>query len=449
MTPNEPPSALAANEATANAVMTGSPPKPTAKAKPSSEKEESNQGKGGGAPRPSPRRFMLPLILLSVAGFLIFNYYRTHPPEIKGELKVSGRIEGYETNVGAKIAGRVEMISNREGDVVKEGQLLVRLSDEDIQAQLRGANALWERAKESYNQAQDQISVVESQIDESKLNVQQSGEDAQGRIENAAASLAAANANLSSAEAQVVEAKSNLDLAKLRQVRYRNLARSGAVMKDQADQADTTRDTDEAILIARIAQVAAAKKQLAAAEGLLIQAKTARLNPHIRNAQLSALEQQLKQARSALIGSSHDIGNAKASADQIRANIAYLNIPSPINGIVTARSVEPGAVVAAGQTVIALINLDTVYLRAYVPEGSIGRVRVGQKATVYLDNDAKRGYEGTLIEIDPEASFTPENIYFKDDRVKQVFGIKIAMDHPGGYAKPGMPADAVIDTEGK
>ena len=445
MMPNEPSSALASSEATAKAVVASSP-RASAKAPTSTEKANK---KSNGNPHGSPRRFILPLILLTIGAILVWNYYSTHPPEEKGRLKVSGRIEGYETNVGAKIAGRVEMISNREGDVVKTGQLVVRLSDEDIQAQLRGASALWAKAKESYRQAQDQISVIQSQIDESKLNVRQAGEDARGRIENSAASVAAASANLSQAEAQVTEARANLDLAKLRQIRYRNLANHGAVMKDQADQADTTRETDEAIVIARIAQVEAAKKQLTAAQGNLIQAKGARLNPPIQSARLKALELQLKQSQSALLASAQDISNAKASVDQINANIAYLNILSPINGIVTARSVEPGAVVAAGQTVIALINLDTVYLRAYVPEGSIGRVRVGQKSIVYLDNDAKRGYEGTVIEIDPEASFTPENIYFKDDRVKQVFGIKIAMDHPGGYAKPGMPADAVIDTEGK
>jgi len=448
MMPNEPVPAFAPNEGIAKtSAVRESPPKASAPS--AAEKKPAADKKDAPPNKPNPRKIILPLVLIMVVGLLIWNYNRNNPPDVKGVQKVSGRIEGYETNVGAKIAGRVELISNREGEEVNPGQLLVRLSDEDIQAQLRGAKALWLRAQESYAQAKDQIRVVESQIDESKLNVEQSGEEAVGRIENAAANVATAKANLSQAQAQVIEAQANLGLAKLRQERYRRLASSGAVMRDQADQADTTRETDEATVVARQAAVESARKQLLAAEGAYVQAKTSRLNPGVRTAQLHALERQLLQANSALKGAEYEVNNAKATVDQISANIAYLNIPSPIHGIVTARSVEPGAVVAAGQTVIALINLDTVYLRAYVPEGKIGRVRVGQKANVFLDNDAKHGYAGKVIEIDPVASFTPENIYFKDDRVKQVFGIKIAMDHPGGYAKPGMPADADIDTEGK
>ncbi|MBK7840072.1 MAG: efflux RND transporter periplasmic adaptor subunit [Candidatus Obscuribacter sp.] len=133
-----------------------------------------------------------------------------------------------------------------------------------------------------------------------------------------------------------------------------------------------------------------------------------------------------------------------ADAQQIQANIAYLNIKSPIDGIVTARVVEPGAVVVPGQTLLSLIDLTKVYLRGYVPEGAIGRVRVGQTCQVKLDSSPDKPFEGKIIQIDPEGSFTPENIYFKDDRVKQVFGIKIGITQPDRFAKPGMPADALI-----
>jgi len=117
--------------------------------------------------------------------------------------------------------------------------------------------------------------------------------------------------------------------------------------------------------------------------------------------------------------------------------------------VVTARVVEPGVVAVPGQTLISLIDLSTVYLRGYVPEGQIGRVRLGQKAKVYLDSSPTKPIEGKVIQIDPEGSFTPENIYFKDDRVKQVFGIKIGIAQPGAkyFAKPGMPADAEILTD--
>ncbi len=102
--------------------------------------------------------------------------------------------------------------------------------------------------------------------------------------------------------------------------------------------------------------------------------------------------------------------------------------------------------VASGTTVLSLINLNTVYLRGFIPEGDIGRIRVGQQARVFLDSDPKHKQPLTakVASIDSEASFTPENTYFRNDRVRQVFGVKLMIDNPSGFAKPGMPADGEI-----
>ena len=87
-------------------------------------------------------------------------------------------------------------------------------------------------------------------------------------------------------------------------------------------------------------------------------------------------------------------------------------------------------------------------MRGYVPEGDIGRVRVGQAARVYLDSSPKRPLDAYVSRIDPEASFTPENTYFRDDRVRQVVGLKLLIHNPGGFAKPGMPADGEVLVKG-
>jgi HlyD family secretion protein len=94
------------------------------------------------------------------------------------------------------------------------------------------------------------------------------------------------------------------------------------------------------------------------------------------------------------------------------------------------------------------VNLAEVYLRAFVPEGSIGRVRVGQPARVYLDSAPATPIQAAVLRIDPEASFTPENTYFREDRVKQVVGVKLALHGAIGFAKPGMPADGEILVDG-
>lgn len=399
-----------------------------------------------GAPRKSIKRPMILLFIIVLVGSLItVQFLRNRPEGRPGWLRINGRIEGYEVNVGAKIAGRVEYISNREGEEVKLGQPLVKLSDEDIQAQLRGARARYAGSLESVKESEELLRVSREQVEQAKLNVRQSREDASGRVEQAQANVATQSAQLSQAIAQEVQAQADLELAKVRRKRYDELVAKGAVTQDEDDQAHSTFDSMQATVEARRAAVVAAQRQVSAAEAALIQAKSNLFNPPIRLSQQAANMRTVVQNEAALRKSREDVRNAKASIDETQANIQYLNINSPVHGVVTARTVEPGAVVAAGQTVISLINLDTVYLRAYVPDSEIGKVRINQSALVYYDSNLHHGVPGKVIEIDPQASFTPENIYFRDDRIKQVFGIKILIDNPSNYAKPGMPADADID----
>jgi HlyD family secretion protein len=121
-----------------------------------------------------------------------------------------------------------------------------------------------------------------------------------------------------------------------------------------------------------------------------------------------------------------------------------LQIVAPFDGTVATRTAEPGEVINAGTPVVTLVDLSSVYLRGFIPEGEIGRVRTGQTGRVYLDSAPGQPIEATVIRIDPEASFTPENTYFRDDRVKQVVGVKLQLKGATGFAKPGMPADGEV-----
>jgi HlyD family secretion protein len=125
-----------------------------------------------------------------------------------------------------------------------------------------------------------------------------------------------------------------------------------------------------------------------------------------------------------------------------------LNVVAPFDGTVATRSAEPGEVITPGTAIITLIDPGQIYLRAFVPEGDIGRLKVGQPARVYLDSNPTQPIDAEVSRIDPEASFTPENTYFRDERVKQVVGIKLLIKNPQGFAKPGMPADGEILVEG-
>jgi HlyD family secretion protein len=390
-------------------------------------------------------RLLIPIGLLVVGTGVAVWYWLSRTPS--DELELSGRIEGYETDIGNKVAGRVQTVSVREGDEVREGQVLVQLDDAELQARLRAATAQLVSAQQAVENADLQIDVIESQIQEVRLTRQQAQGDAQGRISQASATVATAEAQLAEAEAQAVQARSQAALARADLDRFTQLFQEGAIPRQRLDQAQTTFETAEATLRSREAAVEAARRQVTAAQGGLVQAQSTDFNPDIRTAQLDRLNKQLAQSRAQLGSAQADVKRAEAQRQEIIAQKEDLRILSPISGVVVTRNAEPGEVLASGTNVLTLLDLNTVYLRGYIPEGEIGRVRVGQLARVYLDSAPRQALTARVNAVDPEASFTPENIYFREDRVTQVFGVKLAIDNPGGFAKPGMPADAAIVTE--
>jgi HlyD family secretion protein len=143
-----------------------------------------------------------------------------------------------------------------------------------------------------------------------------------------------------------------------------------------------------------------------------------------------------------------DLERSRAQLAEAQANRQDLTVRAPFDGTIATRTAEPGEVVQAGTAIVTLIDLNRVYLRGFVAEGQIGKIKIGQPARIYLDSDPKKPVEAAVSRIDPQATFTPENTYFRDDRVKQVVGLKLQLKSGFGYAKPGMPADGEILVSG-
>jgi HlyD family secretion protein len=417
--------------------------KPTVQPSSTEEKEHKSQSKLVKYKNKSPFKLLLTIGLL-LAGIAGTIWYLAARSDVQKPLEVNGRLESYETDIGAKMAGRVNYIAVREGDLVHQGQVIVRMDDEQIQAQLKGADARIIAAQQEEEQARLQLNVLGSQIQEIQLNLQQAQGDAKGKVVQAEASLASSLAKFNEAEANLEQAKAQLRLARINRDRNAKLFKDGAISQQQFDQAQTSYETANTTVTARQSSVESFNKLVSAAEGQLQQAQTTTLNPNIRNTQIASLRTKLAQARTKLAAAQAAVNSAKAARQEIQSQITDLNIISPLNGVVITRSVEPGMVVTTGKTLLTVINPDEIYLRGFIPEGEIGKIKVGQSAKVFLDSAPEKPLSAKINAIDTEASFTPENIYFKEDRVKQVFGVKIELDHPNGLAKPGMPADAEI-----
>ncbi len=405
----------------------------TAEQRPRPQAERPTEGKGS-----SVGRRIIPLVILlvlAIAGAAIWLIFFATPDVPASIVALSGRIEGDDSAVSPKTAGRITSIQFREGDLVKAGEVIAVLDDQQVRAREQQAESSVTQADAQVRSARQQIDVLEQQLQQSRLQTTQSKLEAEGQVRQAEAELAAA-------EAEYKQQQASLQLASFDKEAYSRLAKSGAVSERQGKQAATTAETQEAV-------TAAAQRRVEAARGALNVARSSLSNPEIRSAGSAAIQRQMAQQRATIASANADAVHARAQLLEAQANRDDLKVVAPFDGTVVTRTAEPGEVVQAGTPIVTLLDLSKVYLRGFVPEGQIGRVKVGQPARVYLDSNPSRPLDAQVSRIDPQATFTPENTYFRDDRVKQVVGVKLQLKAGKGYAKPGMPSDGEILVDGE
>ncbi len=237
------------------------------------------------------------------------------------------------------------------------------------------------------------------------------------------AEMGAAAAELAELEAgsrpeEVAQGEAALDLARAEENRLRvefarqtELYRKKVVSKSEYDTAD-------------------AAYQVAQARVRDADEKLTLLRKGPRQERIEAARARLEQGRQAL------------AVAETRLN--YATLVAPISGVVLSKNVEPGEYVSPGTPVVTIGDLEKPWLRAYVDETDLGRVKLGQEVAVTTDTYPGKQYEGRLSFIASQAEFTPKNVQTKKERVKLVYRIKVDIPNVDMELKPGMPADADI-----
>jgi HlyD family secretion protein len=384
---------------------------------------------------PRPRLLIVAAVVLLALAVLSWRLFFASPRIPDTIVTLSGRIEGDDSAVAPRTGGRILEVRVREGDSVNAGDVIAVLDDDQVRAREDQARAVLGQAEAQAQAARDQIAVLDEQLRQSQLQAEQSQTDAGGRVQQAEADVAAADATLAQQEAAY-------QLALFDQNAYTRLAQTGAASDRQAKQATSTADQ-------QAAAVAASRRRVEAARGALATANATLANPNIRATQVAAARRQIVQQQAQVLSATAQVEHAHAQLMEAQANRRDLTVVAPFSGTISTRSAEPGEVVAAGTPIVTLVDLSKVYLRGFVPEGQIGSVKANQSCRVYLDSNPNQPVEAYVSRIDPEATFTPENTYFRDDRVKQVVGVKLQLKAAVGFAKPGMPADGEILIRGE
>jgi HlyD family secretion protein len=377
------------------------------------------------------QKVLLPILLaaaLTAAGAYYFG--ATRPSGDSDEIRLSGNIEVIDAQVSFKIAGRVERRPVDEGMFLEKGALVALLDTSDLKLQVDQRRAEWGAAKATLEALEagsrpQEIAAAKAAMEKAAATLDELHNGTRHQ------DIAVAEAALSSAKADEARAGDNFH-------RITQLP-PAATSADEVDRAKS-------------AYVMAREKMRQAAEQLNL-AKEGPRREEIEQAK-AALAQAQQQYDMIKIGPrKEDIDAGRARADQAEAayhlaevTLGYATLRAPMSGVVLSKNIEPGEYVMPGTPIVTMGDLKNVWLRAYVNETDLGRVKLGQSARMTTDTYPGRVYQGRVSFISDQAEFTPKTVQTQQQRVKLVYRIKIDVDNTKMELKPGMPADAVIDT---
>jgi HlyD family secretion protein len=382
------------------------------------------------------------ILVLVIAGASII-LFRQAGHTSDNAIVVSGNIELTEVNIAFKTPGKLIERTVDEGDVVQKGQVIARLDRDQLTAQR-------DRETAGLNSALAQLAQAETSLAWQRENLAADLEQRKADLASYQARLQElkngsrpqeireANAAIDAAQAEFDRAQRDWDRA---QTLYKNDDISTAQHDQYRSRWEGTEATlkqakeRQALVLAgpRIEQIEAANAQVQRARASLKMAETNTLEVKRR-------EQELTFRRS-------EIERAKANIALIDSQLADTIAVSPVDGVVLVKAADVGEILAAGTTVVTIGDIDHPWLRAYINETDLGRVKLGTKAKVTTDSYPGKTYEGRVSFIASEAEFTPKQIQTEEERVKLVYRIKIDLDNPHHELKSNMPADAEIALE--
>jgi HlyD family secretion protein len=245
-----------------------------------------------------------------------------------------------------------------------------------------------------------------SQLEAEKQRAEATLASARSLLQDLQAGARAQELERARARVNLARAKLNLDEANWR--RTNDLFQQGVVSQNQLDAAVANRDVSR-------------EQHAVAVEELKL------LEAGARPDRIEAAQADVKQAEAAV------------ALTKVRLEKSVIS--SPLNGTVLVKDVEEGEVIVPGIPIVTVADLDDMWVKIYIDELDIGKIRLGQEAVVRVDAFPSRYFSGHVTYISEEAEFTPKNIQTREDRVKLVIAVKIGIDNAGGLLKPGMYAD--------
>jgi membrane fusion protein (multidrug efflux system) len=358
---------------------------------------------------------LLAVVALAATAVAVWRYYAAR------ESTDDAQVDAHIAPVSARVSGTVVAVHVDDNQVLKAGQVVVQLDRKDYQVALERAKADLADAIAGHRAATTTVPITHT--------------DTASALDTARANLAAAQKEVAMVEARRREAEANHTKAAQDLERMRQLVAKDEVSRQQYDTAVAAEQAAQATVDAAQAAVATAQSHVAQAEA------------QVRAAQTAPQQVAVTEARAGAAGA--NVQKYQAAVAQAELNLQYTTIQAPVNGVVSKRSVEPGQVVQSGQPLMAIVNLDDIWVTANYKETQLEYMKVGQRATIHVDA-YNRDFRGHVDSIGggTGARFSllpPENATGNYVKVVQRVPVKIVFE-PGQDLAGLRPGMSVVTT---
>jgi HlyD family secretion protein len=380
------------------------------------------------------------VLIAAVLGGGVYWYWQSRENSNRDRILVSGNLELTQVDLSFKIPGRLVELTVREGQWVKRGEAIARLDSAQLDQQRSRDRAAVEAAQSNYQQLQTAIEYQQATM-ESEIALRQAEiAQAQARLDDLLAG--SRQQEIQQAQAAVTDAQAWHDVARLEWDRAQTLYRNQDISTQQYDQARTKLESTQALLRQAEQRLALVQEGPRKQEITAARAQVARAQAALTAAEASRLE--LRRKREELAARRAEIARSQAAVGMTEAQLADTVMTAPIDGVVLVKAAEAGEVVAAGTTIVTLGDLEHPWLRAYISETDLGRVKLGAQVNLSTDSFPGKIYQGRVSFIASEAEFTPKQIQTKEERAKLVYRIKVEVDNSHHELKNNMPVDAEL-----
>jgi len=385
------------------------------------------------------KKILIPIIIIIIL-FILSGYRWFITARAAGYLVLSGFVEGTEVVVRSQVAGNITEINVREGDKVNAKDRILSINSEKQEIELRSYSAELASLEIDLERAKEELKLFEEQVERNIGKAQAGLEIANQQLadlENGYPSE-----DVTSARQAMELAKENLDFAKSDYDRFKALLDKEVVSTKEFEKVEQVYKSAEHEYEIRKENYEKVKRGFDVEK-----VEQARKNVDIARLTLDdsiSGRQQIAVKQNSIESMSKKIDSLREKIALVESRLNDFSVLSPISGIISEKNIEVGELASPGTPLITVVNPSEKWMRVFIPATSLELIKLGDELPIRFDAFEGREFKGRVSYISEEAEFTPKNVQIKEERVKQVYEVRLDIVQDAEIVKAGMEGDAIL-----